>query len=62
MASGIARNLSINEIKKYEGTPDLTKMTEANIVSWTDGYKAFEQEPEFNKYKWTSDIKNNICY
>lgn len=49
MASGIARNLSINEIKKYEGTPDLTKMTEANIVSWTDGYKAFEQEPD--KYR-----------
>ena len=45
----ISANLSINEIKKYEGTPDLTKMTEANIVSWTDGYKAFEQEPD--KYK-----------
>ena len=42
-------NLSINEIKEYEGTPDLTKMTEANIVSWSDGYKAFEQEPD--KYK-----------
>ena len=26
-------NISIDKIKKYEGTPDLTKMTEANIVS-----------------------------
>ena len=42
-------NISIDKIKKYEGTPDLTKMTEANIVSWTDGYKAFEQEPD--KYR-----------
>ena len=42
-------NISIDKIKKYEGTPDLTKMTEANIVSWTEGYKAFEQEPD--KYR-----------
>ncbi len=49
MAIGTTINLSINEIKKYEGTPNLTKMTEANIVSWTDGYKAFEQEPD--KYR-----------
>ena len=47
--SSAGANLSINEIKEYEGTPDLTKMTEANIVSWSDGYKAFEQEPD--KYK-----------
>ena len=49
MFDGAGVNLSINEIKEYEGTPDLTKMTEANIVSWSDGYKAFEQEPD--KYK-----------
>ena len=59
MISGIARNLSINEIKKYEGTPDLTKMTEANIVSWTDGYKAFEQEPD--KYRNIVPEGYKIC-
>lgn len=52
-------NLSINEIKKYEGTPDLTKMTETNIVSWTDGYKAFEQEPD--KYKNIVPEGYKIC-
>ena len=45
----VTNNIAIDKILKYEGTPDLTKMTEANIVSWTDGYKAFEQEPD--KYK-----------
>ena len=52
-------NLSINEIKKYEGIPDLTKMTETNIVSWTDGYKAFEQEPD--KYKNIVPEGYKIC-
>lgn len=52
-------NLSINEIRKYGGTPDLTKMTEANIVSWTDGYKAFEQEPD--KYKNIVPEGYKIC-
>ena len=52
-------NLSINEIKKYGGTPDLTKMTEANIVSWTDGYKAFEQEPD--KYRNIVPEGYKIC-
>ena len=52
-------NLSINEIKKCEGTPDLTKMTEANIVSWTDGYKAFEQEPD--KYRNIVPEGYKIC-
>ena len=55
----IGANLSINEIKKYEGTPDLTKMTEANIVSWIDGYKAFEQEPD--KYKNIVPEGYKIC-
>ena len=52
-------NLSINEIRKYGGTPDLTKMTEANIVSWTDGYKAFEQEPD--KYRNIVPEGYKIC-
>ena len=52
-------NLSINEIKKYGGTPDLTKMTEANIVSWTEGYKAFEQEPD--KYRNIVPEGYKIC-
>ena len=52
-------NLSINEIKKHGGTPDLTKMTEANIVSWTDGYKAFEQEPD--KYRNIVPEGYKIC-
>ena len=42
-------NLSIDGIKIYKGTPDLTKMTEANIVSWTEGYNAYEQNPSAYK-------------
>ena len=42
-------NLSIDGIKKYKGTPDLTIMTEANIVSWTEGYNAYEQNPSAYK-------------
>ena len=42
-------NLSIDGIKKYKGTPDLTKITEANIVSWTEGYNAYEQNPSAYK-------------
>ena len=42
-------NLSIDGIKQYKKTPDLTKMTEANIVSWTEGYNAYEQNPSAYK-------------
>ena len=42
-------NLSIDGIKKYKETPDLTKMTDANIVSWTEGYNAYEQNPSAYK-------------
>lgn len=42
-------NLSINAIKRYKETPDLTKMTDANIVSWTEGYNAYEQNPSAYK-------------
>ena len=42
-------NLSIDGIKKYKETPDLTKMTDANIVSWTDAYTAYEQNPSAYK-------------
>ncbi len=42
-------NLSINAIKRYKETPDLTKMTDANIVSWTDTYTAYEQNPSAYK-------------
>ena len=42
-------NLSINAIKRYKETPDLTKMTDANIVSWTDAYTAYEQNPRAYK-------------
>lgn len=42
-------NLSINAIKRYKETPDLTKMTDANIVSWTDAYTAYEQNPSAYK-------------
>ena len=38
-------NLSIDGIKRYTGTPDLSSMTDANIVSWTDAYTAYEQNP-----------------
>lgn len=43
--STLGANISINAIKKYKGTPDLTKMTDENIVSWTEGYTAYEQNP-----------------
>ena len=37
-------NISIDGIKRYtEGTPDSSKMTDNNIVSWVDGYTAYEQ-------------------
>ena len=40
-------NISIDGIKRYtEGTPDSSKMTDNNIVSWVDGYTAYEQNPE----------------
>ena len=42
-------NLSINAIKRYKETPDLTKMTDTNIVSWTDAYTAYEQNPSAYK-------------
>ena len=45
----VVNNLSIDKIEKYKGTPDLTKMTEANIVSWTEGYNAYEQNPSAYK-------------
>lgn len=41
----IINNLSIDGIKRYTGTPDLSSMTDANIVSWTDAYTAYEQNP-----------------
>ena len=42
----ISINLSIDKIKRYQDTPDLTKMSDENIVSWVDAYKAYEQNPE----------------
>ena len=42
----ISTNLSIDKIKRYQDTPDLTKMSDENIVSWVDAYKAYEQNPE----------------
>lgn len=39
-------NASIDAIKRYNGTPDLSKMTDANIVSWTDAYTMYEANPE----------------
>ena len=41
----VINNLSIDGIKRYTGTPDLSSMTDANIVSWTDAYTAYEQKP-----------------
>ena len=41
----VINNLSIDGIKRYTGTPDLSSMTNANIVSWTDAYTAYEQNP-----------------
>ena len=38
-------NISIDAIKRYEGTPDLSKMTDENIVSWTTAYEAYKQNP-----------------
>ena len=52
-------NLSIDGIKKYKGTPDLTIMTEANIVSWTEGYNAYEQNP--SAYKSMIQEGTKLC-
>lgn len=47
--STLGANISINAIKRYKGTPDLTKMTDENIVSWTEGYTLYEQNPDAYK-------------
>lgn len=39
-------NLSIDGIKKYTGTPDISSMTDANIVSSTELYELYQQNPE----------------
>lgn len=52
-------NLSINAIKRYKETPDLTKMTDANIVSWTDAYTAYEQNP--SAYKSMIQEGTKLC-
>ena len=39
-------NLSINAIKRADEKPNLSNMTDANIVSWTDAYKIYEQNPD----------------
>ncbi|MGN1270091.1 MAG: BspA family leucine-rich repeat surface protein [Clostridia bacterium] len=46
-------NLSIDEIKRYNGTPELSEMTEKNIVSWTDLYTLYDEDPDelFNAIK-----------
>ena len=50
-------NLSINAIEKYNGVPDLTKLTEANIVSL--------EESSFPIYMWAeksgkTEIRNEV--
>ena len=52
-------NLSIDGIKKYKGTPDLTKMTDANIVSWTELYNEYEQNPD--EYKEIIPNGTKLC-
>ena len=39
-------NLSIDGIKKYTGTPDVSSMTDANIISSKEIYEQYEQSPE----------------
>lgn len=39
-------NLSINAIRRADEKPDLSNMTDANIVSWTDAYKIYEQNSD----------------
>ncbi len=57
--STLGANISINAIKRYKGTPDLTKMTDENIVSWTDGYTAYEQNP--GEYKEMVPEGTRLC-
>ncbi|MGN1270270.1 MAG: BspA family leucine-rich repeat surface protein [Clostridia bacterium] len=52
-------NLSIDGIKRYNGTPDLSSMTEANIVSWSDAYSAYEQNP--SNYKDIVPDGTRLC-
>lgn len=47
----IISNLSIDAIKKYKGTPDLSKMTDENIVSWTELYTEIEEDEEDEEFK-----------
>lgn len=39
-------NLSIDAIKKSPVSPDLSTMTDSNIVSWTEAYSLYEQNPD----------------
>ena len=39
-------NISIDAIKRYEGTPDLSKMTDENIVSWSELYEDYEENKD----------------
>ena len=45
----VAVNISIDGIKKSKVKPDISKMTGANIVSWTDIYSSYEQNPSAYK-------------
>ncbi len=57
--STFGANISINAIKRYKGTPDLTKMTDENIVSWTEGYTLYEQNPD--AYKGIVSEGTKLC-
>ena len=57
--STLGANISINAIKRYKGTPDLTKMTDANIVSWTELYNEYEQNPD--EYKEIVPNGTKLC-
>ena len=52
-------NVSVNAIKKYDNTPDLSSMTDDNIVSWTEGYTAYEQNP--NAYSEIIPKGTKLC-
>ena len=48
-SDNVGINLSIDGIKKSQTKPDISKMTDANIVSWTAVYTAYEQNPSAYK-------------
>ena len=58
-SGNVGINLSIDGIKKSKTKPDISKMTDANIVSWTELYNEYEQNPD--EYKEIVPEGTKLC-